>query len=218
MIMYKKHSLEQFLFDRDKFLKRPDANQQKVNEAILPYLPIIHEAFEESFRTYHNMISPLPPSYFTPQYPATTLNGILWGKLREKLTGHRFIDTAEKRTFWILDDKYWVTIKKLNNDYKPSNIPTQNTRRILTQYAPKAESTCPILFLGYRISHGDWTEPEGIYVTYVDQEKDIHWVTDLSLLSSQPILSDYSVISGSSPIEIKQDRVQVKKRKLVMEV
>lgn len=213
----KKNVTEQYLFDPDLFVKRPTADQENVNKAIAPYLTAIYEAFEEAFIAYNKITREYPAFYFNSKFPANTINGLVIGKLREKLNGHHFIETAERRTFWMLEGKYWITIKKLKNNYQPSNIPTKNTRKILTQYASKTEASCSILFLGYRINRSDWTKQEGIYITYLDQEKNTHWVTDLRLLSSQSILSDFTLKSEPRPIDIKQDRVQIKKQKITKE-
>ena len=184
LISIKKQSMYTNLemFDPSNYERKRTPEQQEFINNNFDFLISFRDIVYEANKELHQKIFVLfKPGEMDNNMPAVSMISFIRKRLVrnfplycEKATPARFKLTTPSREY--------LFVKKLDDDKRPSNIPTINNEKILNQCSESNDDLYPHIFIGYT-STEKCDVITGIYAVCI-QGKEILWVTDINKLSS----------------------------------
>lgn len=136
-------------------------------------------ACEKGFAMAREQICNTSPVFQNRNYKANLINSYIQGCLIEQFPYTSGLCKGS-RYFFKVDDNM-LFCKKLNKDFKPSNITTRAVIMYNDQKSDDFSDTCPITYIGYQVS-SSYSELMGVYAVHMSGG-DIEWISDLSELA-----------------------------------
>lgn len=201
------------LFDLSQFGKRKAPAQSEFENKNIDLLIAFREMVPRAFiRLHKEIFSVIEPISQDKNLPSVVISGFLRGELIKHFP--ELCDNATKQRFKLTGaNKERIFIKKLDDQKRPSNIPTIDSMLIYNQLSNSQVDVYPNVFLGYTASD-DWSDYTGVFAVCIDGEKTL-WVSDLMMLddnrNSNVINMPVKPIAPSAP-KIKEGVVKIKKK------
>lgn len=140
---------------------------------------LIREAHQKTLLDAQNK----PPHYKGRAYMATTMNWNLTGLLRETF-GDEIAYDENGRPYFRLSDTTRLYFKKLDQKYRPSNIPTRHVRLLNTAQGNLFGSSTTVLYVGCRLREEKQWEQIDSFMVEMNGLKSVAWVSNLGDLGA----------------------------------
>lgn len=117
------------------------------------YLPFFHECIIGAWKDFCKW-SPYSPHLITPRTRANIMHDFMTARARNKVNGTYGIRVHESGGLFLLiiEDKINIKFKKLNEDKRPSNIPTQQSLYFMEQMELPGIPFATNLVVGYELN------------------------------------------------------------------
>ncbi len=169
------------LFDLFKFEKRKTPLQQDFEQANMLFLLAFKRIVETSFQNLHSKIFTMFKPYdMDKNMPAVATISFIRQEIIQNFPEYCRSATPARFRLVTPTNEY-IYIKKLDDNYRPSNIQTGENDLIMNQLTVSKKDKGPNIFVGYTSTHGN-SSLTGIYAVCIDGPNLI-WRTDISDLS-----------------------------------
>jgi len=158
-------------------------------------LPVIEAAHDKTL----DDASREPPEFIDRFYFAQAMNRNIIGIMKQQYPDLIRYDEAE-RVFIKLDDKTRVYFKKLDEKYRPSNIPTGHVAELNSAQGRLFGKELTVLYIGPRLRNKKVWDDIDCYMVEMRDTKRCEWVSDLSDLASRMGGTVVPIVTPPTPI------------------
>jgi hypothetical protein len=164
------------LFDLSKYEKRKSSEQQEFESKNRDLLIFFKSCVPLCLKMVHKkVLSVIEPIDQDKNLRAVVMSGLLKGQFLRKYP--HYCHKATKQRFKLFVNGESIYLKKLDNNFMPSNILTKESFLIFNQLSSSNTDLGTNIFLGY-VVEDDWSKIIGIYAVCIDGDK-LLWYSDL---------------------------------------
>lgn len=172
---------QQYLFDPNKYSPRKTASESEFQEQLSEFLPEFFHAFEYAFEKMCAERTSLRANEINSRWPANAINRYVYSWLTDNPKTLPFIK-KQSNTFYFEYGQYKLTFKKVDNNYRPSYIATEQSQMLERNLTSSDEDTLSVIFIGYQVDD-TWSQLKGAYALSRNGDQ-LKWRIDLDNLES----------------------------------